>query len=78
MNLTNILCKTFEWIVNKRLVSGEKNRQQFGFRKQRSTKDELSKITKILDKFKTKEKQLHSSSTLRKSTKKINKRKKLS
>ena len=60
--LTNILCKTFERMKNKRLVwylEKEKkiDDRQFGFRKQTSMIDAISKIkTKILEGFRRKEK----------------------
>ena len=49
VTLTNILCKIFERMTNKRLVWYlERERKivdrQFGFRKQRSTIDAISKI----------------------------------
>ena len=58
--LTNILSKIFERITNKRIVwylEKEKkiDDRQFGFRKQRSTIDAISKITKILNGFGRKE-----------------------
>ena len=66
--LTNILCKIFESMTNKKLVwylvkEDKINERQFGFRKQRSTIDAISKI---LDGFRRKEKTQKSSSILRK------------
>ena len=58
--LTNILCKIFERMTNKKLVwylEKEKkiDNRQFGFRKQRITIDAISKIvTKTLDGFRRK------------------------
>ena len=70
--LTNTLCKIFKRMSNKRLVwymEKEKiiDARQFSFRKQRSTVNAISKLTtKILDGFRRRRKQLHSSLTLRK------------
>ena len=48
--LTNILCKIFERITSKKLVWYQKNEKkivdrQFGFKKQSSTINAISKIT---------------------------------
>ena len=57
MALTNILCKIFERMVNKRLVwymekENKNDTRQFDFRKQRNTIDAISKISKkILEDF---------------------------
>ena len=62
VDLTNILSKIFERMINKRLfwyLEKEKkiHDRQFGFRKQTSTIVAISKITtKILDGFRRKEK----------------------
>ena len=62
VSLINILCKIFERMTNKRLawyLEKEKKiyDRVFGFRKQRSTIDAISKITiKILYRFRRKEK----------------------
>ena len=59
--LTNILCKIYEKMTNKKLVwylekEKKKDNRQFGFRKQRSTTSIISKITtKIFDRFRRKE-----------------------
>ena len=60
--LTNILCKIFRRLTNKRLVwylekKKKIDEQHFGFGKQRSTIDAISKVTtRILDGFRRKEK----------------------
>ena len=57
--LTNILCKIFESMTNKRLIWYLKKEKkiddrQFGFRKQRSTIDTISKIKKNSRRFQEK------------------------
>ena len=60
--LTNILCKIFERMRNKRQVrylekENKINDRKFGFRKEKSTIDAISKITtKIFNRFRRKEK----------------------
>ena len=55
--LTSIFCKVFERMTCRYLEKKKKDDSQFGFRKQRSTIDAITKLTtKILNGFRRKEK----------------------